>query len=80
MGIPISGASYVYGDNMSVTYVYGDNMSVVHNTSKQESTLKKMCNAIAYHAIHESVEMGKILRGHIRYEDYPADLSTILCY
>ena len=48
MGIPISGASYVHGDNMSV----------IHNTSKPESTLKKKCSAIAYHAIHESVAMG----------------------
>ena len=38
MCIPISGASYVNGDNVSV----------IHNTSKPESTLKKKCNAIAY--------------------------------
>ena len=31
MGVPISGASYIYGDNISV----------IHNTSKPESTLKK---------------------------------------
>ena len=31
MGVPISGPSYIYGDNMSVT----------HNTSKQESLLRK---------------------------------------
>ncbi len=34
MGIPVKGASYVYGDNMSV----------VNNTSKPESTLKKKSN------------------------------------
>ena len=47
IGIPISEASYVYEDN---TWV-------IHNTSKPESTLKKRCNAIAYHAVHESEAM-----------------------
>ena len=41
-------------------------MSVIHNPSKPESALKKWCNAIAYHAIHESVAMGDTLIGHIR--------------
>ena len=36
MGIPISGPSYVYGDNMSV----------VTNASRPESTLKKKSNSI----------------------------------
>ena len=40
MSIPISGASYVYGDNMLV----------IHNASEPESTLKKKYNAIAYYA------------------------------
>ena len=31
MGIPISGPSYIYGDNMSV----------IHNTQRPDSTLKK---------------------------------------
>ena len=66
MSIPISGTSYVYGDNISV----------IHNTSKPESTLKKMCNAIAYHDIHESVAMGETLTGHIKSKDNPADLLT----
>eukprot|EP00804_Cyclotella_cryptica_P004574 CCRYP_006921-RA/>CCRYP_006921-RA protein AED:0.18 eAED:0.18 QI:0/-1/0/1/-1/0/1/0/109 len=41
MGVPMKGASYVYGDNMSV----------VTNTSKPESTLKKKSNSICYHAV-----------------------------
>ena len=45
MGIPISGP----------TYFYGDNMSVIHNTQRQESQLRKKANAICYHAIRESV-------------------------
>ena len=66
VGIPISGVSYLYGDNMSV----------INNTSKPESTLKKKCNAIAYHAVCKSMAMGETLTGHIRLENNPADLST----
>ena len=66
MGIPISGASYVYGDNISV----------INNTSKPESTLKKKCNAIVHHAIHKSLAIGESWTGPIRYEDNPANLLT----
>ena len=66
MGIPISGVSYVYGDNMLV----------IHNTSKPELTLNKKCNAIAYHAICKSAAMGESLTGHIRSKDNPANLLT----
>ena len=58
------------------SYVYGDNMLVTHNTSKPESTLKKKCNAIAYHAIHEHVAMGESLTEHVWSEKHPADLLT----
>ena len=63
-GIPNSGASYAYGDNMSF----------IHNTSKSESTLKKKGIAIGYHSIREPVAMGDTLTGHMRSEDNPADL------
>jgi hypothetical protein len=43
MGIPISGPSYVYGDNMSV----------IHNTQRPEFTLKKKSNFVCYHAVRE---------------------------
>ena len=66
MGIPMSGS----------TYGYRDNMLVIHNKSKAESTLKKKCNAIAYHAISKSVTMGETFTGHIRSEDNRADLLT----
>ena len=59
MGIPMSGPLYVYGDNMLI----------IHNTSKPESTLKKKCNVIAFHAICKSVAMRESLTGHIRSED-----------
>ena len=66
MGIPISGALYVYGDTMFV----------INNTSKPESTLKKKCNAIAYHAVHESMAMGETIKKHVRSENNLADLLT----
>ena len=66
MGILISGALYVYGDNISV----------IHTTSKPESTLKKNCDSIAYHAFHESVATEEPLRGHRGSQYYPSDLST----
>ena len=62
MGISMSEASYVYGDNILV----------FHNTSKPESTLKKRCNAIAYYAICNSTAMGERLTGHVRSENNSA--------
>ena len=64
IGIPISRASYVYGDNMSV----------IHNNLRPESKLNKKYNTFAYHAVHESVAMGETLTGHITPENNPADL------
>ena len=63
MGIPITRASYISGY-----------MLIIYNTSQPESTLVKKCNAIAYHAIDESVAMGESLKRHIRLECNPADL------
>ncbi len=56
MGIPLSGP----------TYIYGDNKSQVTNSSRLELTLKKKCNSICYHAIHELVAMGETLLTDIR--------------
>ncbi len=66
MGTPLSGP----------TYVYGDNKSQVTNSSRPESTLKKKCNSICYHAIRESVAMGETLLMHIKTGDNLADFST----
>ena len=66
MGVPISGP----------TYVYGDNMSVIYNTQRPESTLKKKSNSIAYHACRESVVMGESKTGHVSSVNNPADLCT----
>jgi hypothetical protein len=64
MGVPISGP----------TYIYGDNMSVIHNTQEPESILKKKSNSICYHAIQESVAMGESTTAHVRTELNRADL------
>ncbi len=66
MGIPLSGP----------TYIYGDNKSQVTNSSRLESTLKKKCNSICYHAIRELVAMGETLLMHIRTGENLADFFT----
>jgi hypothetical protein len=68
MGITLSGP----------TYIYGDNKSQVTNSSRPESTLKKKCNSICYHAIHELVAMGETLLTHIRTGENLADFLTKL--
>jgi hypothetical protein len=55
MGVPLTGP----------TFIYGDNKSQVTNSSRPELTLKKKCNLICYHAIQESVAMGKSLISHL---------------
>ncbi len=70
MGIPIDGA----------THIYGDSMSVINNTSKPESVLKKKNNAVCYHTVRESVAMGESLTAHIDGDENPADLLTkVIC-
>jgi len=66
MGVPISGPSYIYGDNMSV----------IHNTQRPESTLKKKSNSICYHLVQESVAMGESLTSHISTHDNLSDILT----
>ena len=70
MSIPISGTSYIYGDNMSV----------VCSTSRPESVLRKKSNSVCYHAVCESVAMGKSLVGHIPSKENTADLLTKVLY
>ena len=70
MGVPISGP----------TYIYGDNMSVIHNTSKPESTLKKKSNSICYHAVREAVAAGECLTSHLSTKNNASDLMTKVTY
>ncbi len=66
MGIPLS----------EPTYIYGNNKSQVTNSSRPKLNLKKKCNSICYHAIHESVTMGETLLMHIRTGENLADFLT----
>ncbi len=66
MGIPLSGP----------TYIYGDNKSQVTNSSRPKLTLKKKCNSNCYHAIRESVAMSETLLTHIRTGETLADFLT----
>jgi hypothetical protein len=66
MGIPLSGPSYVYGDNKSA----------ITNLTTPESTLKKKSNSIFYHAIRESVAMGESFLTHVGTLDNLADLLS----
>ena len=64
MGIPISGSSCIYGDNMSV----------VHYTSRPKSVLRKTSNSVCYYAVCESVAMGESQAWHIHIKKNIADL------
>ncbi len=66
MGIPLSGPMYIYGDNKFQ----------VTNSSRPESTLKKKCKSICYHAIRESVAMGETLLTHIMTGENLSDFLT----
>ncbi len=66
MGIPLSGP----------TYIYGNNKSQVTNSSRPELTLEKKCNSICYHAIRESIAMGETLLTHIGTGENLADFLT----
>ena len=70
MGVPLSGPSYIYGDNMSV----------IHNTQRPESTLKKKNNSIFYHALREAVAMGECLTKHIPTKDNLSDMMSKVLY
>ena len=64
--IPISGPSCIYEDNTSA----------LHNTSRPESVFRKKRNLVCYHAVCESIVMGKTLVGHIICSENGADLMT----
>ena len=70
LGIPISGLSYICGDNMPV----------VHNTSRSESVLRKKSNSVCYHAVCESVAMGESLVKHTPSKENVTNLMTKVLY
>ena len=70
MGVPLTGP----------TYTYGDNMSVIYNTSRPESTQKKKINSICYHAVREAVESGECLTTHYKTKYNYSDMMTKVLY
>ena len=70
MGVPVSGQSCIYGENMSV----------IHNNQRPEYTLKKKSNYIFYHAVSKSVVMNESLTRHIGTNENGADLATNIFY
>ena len=70
MGVPLSGCSYVYGDNMPV----------IHNNQRPESTLRKKSNSIYYPAVCKSVAMVETKNAHIYTHDNRSDLLIKVLY
>jgi len=66
MGIPITGP----------TYLFGDNLSVITSDSIPQSPLTKRHNALAYHQGWEAVAAKIILLMHIDGKENPADIMT----
>jgi benzoyl-CoA reductase/2-hydroxyglutaryl-CoA dehydratase subunit BcrC/BadD/HgdB len=66
MGVPLSGPSFIYGDNMLV----------IHNTQQPESVLKKKSNSICYHAVQELVAMDESQTDHVGTYNNLGDLGT----
>ena len=70
MGVPLTGP----------TDIYGDNMSVIYNASQPESTLKNKSNAICYHAVREAVASGECLTTHCKTGDNYSDMMKKVLY
>ena len=70
MVVPLSGCSYVYGDNMAV----------IQNTQRPESTPRKQLNSICYHAVLQSVTMVETKTAHISTHNNVSDLLTKVLY
>ena len=68
IGVPLTGPSYVYSNNMSVIY----------NTSRPESTFKKESNSICYHAVQKAVASGELLTTHCKTGD--SNMMTKVLY
>ena len=70
IGIPISGSLYICWDNASV----------VPKTFRPQSVFRKKSNSVCYHAVYESVAIGKSLVRHTFHEENVADLMTKSLY
>ena len=66
LGIPIDGPANGFVDNQAV----------VINSTVPESTLKKRCNFIAYHSVHELMAPGVVRLTYELGRDNIADIPT----
>ena len=65
-GVPIDGASWLFGDNKSV----------VTSSTIPHSSLGKRWNALSYHRCREAVAAGIVRFHHIAGDENPSDLLT----
>ena len=68
LGVPVSGPSWLFGDNMSA----------IMSSTIPSSTLKKRWNALSYHRVREAVAAGIINVIHLPGTENPADVLTKL--
>ena len=66
LGVPLTGPSFMFGDNQSV----------VANTTLPSSSLKKKHNAIAYHKVRESIAAKLFHFVHVAGQANVADILT----
>ena len=66
MGVPLDGASWLFGDNQSV----------VTQSTIPHSVLSKRWNALSYHRVREAIAAGYIRFEHLDGKDNPADILT----
>ena len=65
-GVPIDGASWLFGDNKSV----------ITSSTIPHSTLDKRWNALSYHRVREAIAAGIIIFEHIDGKSNPSDVLT----
>ena len=63
-GVPLDGASWLFGDNKSV----------VMSSTIPHSSLNKRWNALSYHKVRKAVAGGFVCFEHIPSIDNPADI------
>ena len=66
LGVPLTGPSFVFGDNQSV----------INSVSIPQSTLKKRHNLLSYHRVREAQAAGFVCFIHIDGKNNPADICT----
>ena len=66
LGVPLSGASMMFGDNESV----------VNTASMPHSKLNKRHNALSYHRTREAIAAGFLRFYHVKGKNNPADILS----